>query len=101
MISDLITDIYIFQPPNAVHISIVYYTYTKKPTFTMTQRMYFHAPKCTFNSDPIWDQKWNCMDPWHIFHLTTPANHLKRYSYKKSHPRPPTHSMKFMQQGKE
>ena len=29
----------------------------------MTYKVYFHAPKCTFNPDPIWDQKWNYMDP--------------------------------------
>ena len=31
----------------------------------MTYEVYFHAPKCTFNTepDPIWDQKWNDMDP--------------------------------------
>jgi len=36
------------------------------PNFTMTQKVYFHAPKCTFNLHPIWDQKWNYMDPWKI-----------------------------------
>ena len=29
----------------------------------MTQKVYFHAPKCTFNPDPFWDQKWNYLDP--------------------------------------
>ena len=29
----------------------------------MPQKVYFHAPKSTFNPDPIWDQKWNYMDP--------------------------------------
>ena len=24
--------------------------------------MYFHAPKCTFNTDPIWEKKWNYVD---------------------------------------
>ena len=28
----------------------------------MTQKVYFHAPKCTFNPNLIWDQKWNYMD---------------------------------------
>ena len=27
----------------------------------MTYKVYFHAPRCTFNPDPIWDQKWNYM----------------------------------------
>ena len=35
-------------------------TCTKKklPKFTITQKVYFHDPKCTFNADPVWDQKW-------------------------------------------
>ena len=39
-------------------------TYTKKilPKFTMKQKMYIYALKCTFNPDPIWDQKWNYMN---------------------------------------
>ena len=39
-------------------------TYTKTmPKFTMTQKVYFHTPKCTFVLDPIWHQKWNYMNP--------------------------------------
>ena len=52
---------------DAVHISEVQYTNTyiqKFPEFTMTRRVEFHAPKCTFNPDPIWDKKWNYLDPW-------------------------------------
>ena len=30
-------------------------------------KVFFHAPKCAFNPDPIWDQKWNYMDPWNYF----------------------------------
>ena len=34
--------------------------YTKTmPKFTMTQEVYFHTPKCTFDLDPIWHKKWN------------------------------------------
>ena len=29
----------------------------------MTQKVNFHAPKCTFNPDPILDQKWIDMNP--------------------------------------
>ena len=37
----------------------VQYMYKKKlPKFTITQKVYFHDPKCTFNADPVWDQKW-------------------------------------------
>ena len=28
----------------------------------MTQKLYFHVPKCTSNPGPIYDQKWNYMD---------------------------------------
>ena len=46
-----------------VNISEVQYTYTKTLTkFTMTQKAYFHAPKCTSKSDHIWDRNWNYMD---------------------------------------
>ena len=24
---------------------------------------YFHTPKCTFNPNPIWYEKWNYMNP--------------------------------------
>ena len=51
-----------------IHISEVYCTYTKNlPKFTMTQKVYLHATKYTFNPDPVWDQKWNYMDPGFIF----------------------------------
>ena len=33
----------------------------------MTQNVYFHATKYTFNPDPVWDQKWNYLDPCFIF----------------------------------
>ena len=42
-----------FNTPNAVHV------HKNLSKFTMTYKMYFHAPKCTFNPDPIWDQKWS------------------------------------------
>ena len=37
-------------------------TQTNLPKFTMTQ-------KCTFNPNPIWDQKWNYLDPC-VRHIT-------------------------------
>ena len=57
-----------FNTPNSVHISEVHvhihvHVHKNQSKCTMTYKVYFHAPKCTFNPDPIWDQKWNYMDP--------------------------------------
>ena len=53
-----------FNAQNEAHVSLVQST-QNLPKFTMTQKAYFHALKCTFNPNPIWDQKWNYMDPYY------------------------------------
>ena len=35
------------------------YTFLKCSTRAQRHNVYFHAPKCSFNLDPIWDQKCN------------------------------------------
>ena len=51
-------DIYILRKwwdVQSMKISNVRYQIRKKnlPKFAMTQKVYLHAPKCTFNSDPF------------------------------------------------
>ena len=39
------------------------YTFLKCSTRAQRHNVYFHAPKCSFNLDPIWDQKCNFWTP--------------------------------------
>ena len=50
-------------PQCSTHFWSVEHVHRKLPKFTMTQKVYFHVPKCAFNPDHIWDQKWNYVDP--------------------------------------
>ena len=55
-----------FNTPNAVQYTLLKcITRTRKNLrkFTIKQKVHFHAPKWTFNLDPIWDEKWNYMNP--------------------------------------
>ena len=62
------------------------YTYTKNfPNFTLTLKVYFHAPKCTFNPDPIWDQNWNFMDPCSLLITHTYETKLVYKTVKSTH----------------
>jgi len=63
------TNIYIFLHLKcSTHFWSVVHIHKNLSKFKMTYEVYFHAPKCIFNPDPIWcaiwDQKWNYMDPW-------------------------------------
>ena len=37
---------------------------TNLPKFTMSEKVFFHAAKCTINPNPSLNEKWNYMDPW-------------------------------------
>ena len=51
------------NPKCSTYFWSVVHVHTKNlPKLTMTQKVYFYAPKWTFNPDSIWDEKWNYMD---------------------------------------
>ena len=57
----MITDIYVYwHPICSTHFWCAVHVHKQ---LAKVHNDTDHAPKCTFNPDPIWDQKWNYMDP--------------------------------------